>query len=57
MRSIGNVERNAAVGDEPPLTAEQFALPAEHRWQRNFSARCRWAAAALRRRPPRYASV
>jgi aryl-alcohol dehydrogenase-like predicted oxidoreductase len=36
MRSIGNVERNAAVGDEPPLTAEQSALTAKRCWQRNL---------------------
>ncbi|MCX4977075.1 aldo/keto reductase [Streptomyces sp. NBC_00620] len=36
MRDVRNVERNAAVGDQPPLTAERFALLAKHRWQRNF---------------------
>ncbi|MEV0473034.1 aldo/keto reductase [Streptomyces prunicolor] len=36
MRDIRNVERSAAVGDQPPLTAKQLAVLAKHRWQRNF---------------------
>ncbi|MDX3243199.1 aldo/keto reductase [Streptomyces sp. ME18-1-4] len=36
MRSLANVERNAAVAGAPPLTAEQLALLARHRWQKNF---------------------
>ncbi|SEC24122.1 Predicted oxidoreductase [Streptomyces sp. 2224.1] len=38
MRSVRNVERNTAVSDGRPLTAEQLALLAKHRWQRNFYA-------------------
>jgi aryl-alcohol dehydrogenase-like predicted oxidoreductase len=36
MRSLSNVERNAAVTDEPPLTTEELALLAKHRWAKNF---------------------
>ncbi|PZT75082.1 MULTISPECIES: aldo/keto reductase [unclassified Streptomyces] len=36
MRSVRNVERNTAVGDGRPLTAEQLAVLAKHRWQRDF---------------------
>ncbi|MEO3974347.1 aldo/keto reductase [Streptomyces sp. CAU 1734] len=36
MRSVRNVERNTAVSDGNPLTAEQLAVLAGHRWQRNF---------------------
>jgi hypothetical protein len=36
MRSTANVERNAAIGGLPPLTAEQLAVLAKHRWQKNF---------------------
>ncbi|MFF8227426.1 aldo/keto reductase [Streptomyces caelestis] len=36
MRSLTNVERNAAVAEAPPLTAEELALLAKHRWQKNF---------------------
>ncbi|MGW0395095.1 aldo/keto reductase [Streptomyces sp. NPDC003042] len=36
MRTVRNVERNTAVSDGRPLTAEQLAVLAEHRWQRNF---------------------
>ncbi|UIX29205.1 aldo/keto reductase [Streptomyces sp. GQFP] len=36
MRSTANVERNAGVCDLPPLTAEQLAVLAKHRWQKNF---------------------
>lgn len=36
MRSVRNVERNTAVGDGRPLSAEQLAVLARHRWQRNF---------------------
>ena len=36
MRSLANVERNAALSDEPPLTAEQLAILAKHRWEKNF---------------------
>ncbi|MFJ9682014.1 aldo/keto reductase [Streptomyces sp. NPDC101194] len=36
MRTVRNVERNAALSDGRPLTADQLAVLAEHRWQRNF---------------------
>ncbi|MEU3463800.1 aldo/keto reductase [Streptomyces sp. NPDC006733] len=36
MRTVRNVERNTAVSDGRPLTAEQLAVLAKHRWQRNF---------------------
>jgi hypothetical protein len=36
MRSIGNVERNAALSDAAPLTADQRATIAKHAWDRNF---------------------
>ncbi|MDQ0596422.1 aryl-alcohol dehydrogenase-like predicted oxidoreductase [Streptomyces canus] len=36
MRSLTNVERNAAVAEESPLSPEQVALLARHRWQKNF---------------------
>ncbi|MEU2432616.1 aldo/keto reductase [Streptomyces sp. NPDC007861] len=36
MRSVRNVERNTALSDGRPLTADQLAVLAEHRWQRNF---------------------
>jgi aryl-alcohol dehydrogenase-like predicted oxidoreductase len=36
MRTVRNVERNTAVSDGRPLTAEQLAVLAGHRWQRNF---------------------
>ncbi|MEU3655370.1 aldo/keto reductase [Streptomyces sp. NPDC032161] len=36
MRSVRNVERNTAVSDGRSLTAEQHAVLARHRWQRNF---------------------
>ncbi|MFI9627965.1 aldo/keto reductase [Streptomyces sp. NPDC052042] len=36
MRSVRNVERNTAVSDGRPLTAERLAVLARHRWQRNF---------------------
>ncbi|MFP3989701.1 aldo/keto reductase [Streptomyces sp. E11-3] len=36
MRSVRNVERNAAVGDGRPLTPDQLAILAKHRWQRNY---------------------
>jgi aryl-alcohol dehydrogenase-like predicted oxidoreductase len=36
MRSLTNVERNAAVAEEPSLSPEQLALLARHRWQKNF---------------------
>lgn len=38
MRTVRNVERNTAVSDGRPLTADQLAALAEHRWQRNFYA-------------------
>ncbi|WP_336052015.1 aldo/keto reductase [Streptomyces sp. CA2R101] len=38
MRSVRNVERNTAVSDGRPLTGEQLAVLAKHRWQRNFYA-------------------
>ena len=36
MRSVRNVERNAAVGDGRGLPAEQVAALKRHRWDRNF---------------------
>jgi aryl-alcohol dehydrogenase-like predicted oxidoreductase len=38
MRSVGNVERNVATMDRPPLSAEQIAKLKNHRWERNFYA-------------------
>lgn len=38
LRTVGNVERNTALGDGRPLTADRLAVPAEHRWQRKFHA-------------------
>ena len=36
MRSVRNVERNTALSDGRPLTPEQLAVLARHRWERNF---------------------
>ncbi|MEV0785023.1 aldo/keto reductase [Streptomyces sp. NPDC050423] len=36
MRSVRNVERNTALSDGRPLTADQLGVLAGHRWQRNF---------------------
>lgn len=36
MRTIRNVERNAAAGDGSGLDAAQRAIVAKHRWERNF---------------------
>lgn len=36
MRSVRNVERNTALSDGRPLTADQLGVLAKHRWQRNF---------------------
>ncbi|MBT2482725.1 aldo/keto reductase [Streptomyces sp. ISL-94] len=36
MRTVRNVERNTAVSDGRPLTADQLAVLAKHRWERNF---------------------
>lgn len=36
MRSLTNVERNAAVADAPPLTGHELELLAKHRWPKNF---------------------
>ncbi len=36
MRTVRNVERNAAVGDGRGLPEEQRAKLAKHRWERNF---------------------
>ena len=38
MRSVRNVERNAAVGDGEGLPDEQVAALKSHRWDRNFYA-------------------
>ncbi|MEU8484694.1 aldo/keto reductase [Streptomyces sp. NPDC048641] len=38
MRTVRNVERNTVLSDGRPLTAEQLAVLAGHRWQRNFYA-------------------
>ncbi|MEV6794398.1 aldo/keto reductase [Streptomyces sp. NPDC051320] len=36
MRTVRNVERNTALSDGRPLTADQLAVLAKHRWQRDF---------------------
>ena len=36
MRSLRNVERNAAITDAPPLTERELAVLTEHRWAKNF---------------------
>ncbi|KAK1182245.1 aldo/keto reductase [Streptomyces sp. NBS 14/10] len=36
MRTVRNVERNTALSDGHPLAADQLAVLANHRWQRNF---------------------
>jgi aryl-alcohol dehydrogenase-like predicted oxidoreductase len=36
MRTVRNVERNTALSDGRPLTTDQLAVLAKHRWQRNF---------------------
>lgn len=38
MRSVRNVERNTALSDGRPLTPDQLAVLAKHRWQRDFYA-------------------
>jgi len=38
MRTVRNVERNAATMDGPPLTADQVRKLKDHRWERNFYA-------------------
>jgi len=38
MRTVRNVERNAAAGDGEGLPAEQVAALKSHRWDRNFYA-------------------
>jgi aryl-alcohol dehydrogenase-like predicted oxidoreductase len=38
MRTVRNVERNAAVGDGRGLSAGQQAIVGKHRWERNFYA-------------------
>jgi aryl-alcohol dehydrogenase-like predicted oxidoreductase len=38
MRSVRNVERNAAVGDGEGLPSEQVSALKSHRWDRNFYA-------------------
>jgi aryl-alcohol dehydrogenase-like predicted oxidoreductase len=36
MRTVRNVERNAAVGDGTPMASERRKALAAHRWDRNF---------------------
>ncbi|MFE5676831.1 aldo/keto reductase [Streptomyces erythrochromogenes] len=36
MRTVRNVERNAATSDGRPIAADRLAVLAGHRWQRNF---------------------
>ena len=36
MRTVRNVERNAALDDGPDLTQDQVAALAGHRWEKNF---------------------
>ena len=38
MRTVANVERNAALADGPGLTAGQQEILTGHRWERNFYA-------------------
>lgn len=38
MRTVRNVERNAAVSDGKPLSDDQLAVIARHSWERNFYA-------------------
>ena len=38
MRTVRNVERNAAVSDGQRLSEEQLAVLGRHRWERNFYA-------------------
>ena len=38
MRTVRNVERNAAVSDGKPLSDDQLAVLARHSWERNFYA-------------------
>lgn len=38
MRSVRNVERNTALSDGRPLTADQLGVLAGHRWERDFYA-------------------
>lgn len=37
MRTVRNVERNAATGDGQRLSPERLAILKRHRWERNFS--------------------
>ncbi|MFI8434790.1 aldo/keto reductase [Streptomyces sp. NPDC079020] len=36
MRTLRNVERNTALSDGRPLSADRLAVLARHRWERNF---------------------
>jgi aryl-alcohol dehydrogenase-like predicted oxidoreductase len=36
LRTVRSMERNAAVGDGHGLGAEQLAILAKHRWEKNF---------------------
>jgi len=36
MRTVRNVERNAAVSDGRSLPGDRHAALARHRWERNF---------------------
>ncbi|MDP9417927.1 MAG: aldo/keto reductase, partial [Actinomycetota bacterium] len=36
MRSVRNVERNAAIGDGHGLDEQRRAALKKHRWERNF---------------------
>jgi len=37
MRTVRNVERNAATSDGQRLSPERLAVLKRHRWERNFS--------------------
>ncbi|MFJ1567339.1 hypothetical protein [Streptomyces erythrochromogenes] len=36
MRTVRNVERNAATSDGRPMAADRLAVLAGHRWRRDF---------------------
>ena len=36
MRTVRNVQRNAAVSEQPPLTSAERGTLAKHRWERSF---------------------
>ncbi|MFF7546317.1 hypothetical protein ACFZCU_22190 [Streptomyces canus] len=36
MRSLPNVERDAAIADAPPLTERELAVLTKRRWAKHF---------------------